>query len=83
MHIQKDKMGNGFGLSTSSKELADFCINLFKKLNLSFHSCPWFYNNHYYHQIYVHKKDFHKLLKYIPLKNNEKINYLKSYAPVA
>ena len=77
------KKGNGFGLSTASKELANFCISIFKKLNLSFHSCPWYYNNHYYHQIYVHKRDFHKLLKYIPLRNIEKIRYLKSYASVA
>ena len=77
------RKGNCFGLSTASQELADFCINMFKRLNLSFHSCPWFYNNHYYHQIYVHKKDFYKLLRYVPLKNNEKITYLKSYASVA
>ena len=72
------KKGSGFGLSTASKHLAIFCVNIFKKLELSFHSCPWYYKEHFYHQIYVHKGDTQKILKSIPIKNIEKINFIKS-----
>lgn len=77
------KKGNGFGLSTASKNLALFCIKIFKKLDLPYHSTPWCYNNHIYHQIYMGKKNMYKILEQIPMKNKEKITYLKSYAPVA
>ena len=77
------KKGSGFGLSTASEKLAQFCINLFKDLKFSYHSCPWFYKNHTYHQIYVHKKDFSKILKKIPLKNKEKLDFIYLYASVA
>ncbi len=77
------KKGNGFGLSTASENLALFCIKIFKELKLSFHSCPWHYNSHTYHQIYAHKKSFRKLLKAIPLKNTAKIDFINSNAPVA
>lgn len=76
------KKGSGFGLSTASKYLAKFCDNMFKQFKFSYHSCPWKYNNHVYHQIYIHKKDFYKILKYIPLKNKEKVDFIKS-APMA
>ena len=70
------KKGSGFGLSTASEYLAEFCENIFKELELSYASCPWFYKNHTYHQIYVHKKDFDNLLKYIPLKNEDKLKFI-------
>ncbi|MCD4666715.1 hypothetical protein K8R47_02805 [archaeon] len=72
------KKGNGFGLSTASNDFANFCVKIFKKFNMSHHSCPWNYKDYIYHQIYVHKKDFHKILKHIPLKNIEKIKYLNA-----
>ncbi len=72
------KKGNGFGLSTASNNLGLFCEEMFKKLNFSYHSCPWYYNNHKYHQIYVHKKDFPKILKSIPLKHKDKINFINA-----
>jgi intein/homing endonuclease len=75
------KKGNGFGLCTASKYLAAFCIEVFEKLRLPHHSCPWSYNEHIYHQIYVGKKNMGKILKTIPLKNLGKIEYLKSYLP--
>lgn len=77
------KKGSGFGFSTASKSLALFCSKEFKYLNLSYHSCPWFYKGHNYHQIYVHKKDVPKILESIPLKNKDKICLIKSYASVA
>ena len=76
------KKGNGFGLSTASEKLADFCIEMFKKANLPYHSCPWHYNGHVYHQIYVGKKNMHKILDSVPLKNLNKVNYLKSNMPL-
>lgn len=72
------KKGSGFGLSTASAELADFCISMFKEFGLSHHSCPWLHNGHVYHQIYVHKKDIPKILKYVPLKNKEKIDFINA-----
>ena len=76
------KKGSGFGLSTSSNDLAEFCIKIFKDLDLPYHSCPWHYKEHVYHQIYISKKNMHKILKSIPLKNEKKIEYLNSYALV-
>lgn len=72
------KKGNGFGLSTSSPHLAEFCIKLFKELNLPYHSCPWLYKDHIYHQIYVGKKNMHKILEQIPIKNRDKVAFLQS-----
>lgn len=77
------KKGSGFGLSTASEALALFCSKTFKDLGLSYHSCPWLYKNHNYHQIYVHKGDMFKILKYIPLQNKDKINFIKEFASVA
>ena len=77
------KKGNGFGLSTASEYLASFCIEMFQKLKLSHHSCPWHYKDHIYHQIYVPKREMIRLLKAIPLKNKEKINFIRSSASVA
>lgn len=75
------KKGGGFGLSTASKYLASFCIKVFRKLELPYHSCPWRYKNHTYHQIYINKKDLQKILKTIPLRNVDKIAFIKSQAP--
>ena len=75
------KKGSGFGLSTASENLAKFCIQAFKNLNLPYHSCPWRYKDHIYHQIYIGKKNMAKILKSVPLKNNEKIAFLQSYTP--
>ena len=72
------KKGNGFGLSTASKDLASFCINVFKELNLPYHSCPWLYKEHIYHQIYINRKNMQKILKKIPLKNPDKIAFISS-----
>ncbi len=77
------KKGCGFGLSTASQELSNFCQNIFKSLGLSYHSCPWQYNGHIYHQIYAHKKSAAKLLGSIPFRNKEKIFILKKYASLA
>ena len=77
------KKGNGFGLSTASEYLASFCIKIFEKYKLPYHSTPWYYNNHIYHQIYIGKKNMHQILEYIPIKNEDKIKYIKSYALVA
>lgn len=71
------KKGSGFGLSTSSENLANFCISIFKELNIPYHSCPWHYNNHIYHQIYVRKHDAVKILKFIPIKNKDKIGFIE------
>ncbi len=75
------KKGGGFGLSTASKYLASFCIKVFKKLELPYHSCPWQYKDHTYHQIYINKKNLQKILKTIPLRNVDKIAFIKSQAP--
>lgn len=77
------KKGSGFGLSTASGNLALFCSKTFKELNLSHHSCPWRYNGHIYHQIYVHRRDLQKILMHIPLKHKDKINFIKNFASVA
>ena len=71
------KKGNGFGLSTASKYLAEFCENIFKNLKLPYNSCPWKYRDHIYHQVYVPGKKMYKLLEHIPLKNKGKISFLK------
>ncbi len=71
------KKGNGFGLSTASKHFASFCINVFKDLNIPYTSCPWYYKGHVYHQIYVKGSKIHSLNK-IPLRNHEKIDFIKS-----
>jgi len=75
------KKGSGFGLSTASEQLALFCMDMFKTLKIPYHSCPWRYKEHIYHQIYVHKRDMDKILKSIPLKNTDKINFIQSYMP--
>jgi len=75
------KKGNGFGLSTASENLALFCMKVYKKQNIPFHSCPWKYKEHTYHQIYTSKKDMAKLLKTIPIRNKDKITFIKSYMP--
>ena len=72
------KKGNGFGLSTASPYLAEFCIKWFKKLKFRHNSCPWHYKDHIYHQVYVPKSEMFKLLKAIPLKNKEKIFFIRS-----
>lgn len=72
------KKGNGFGLSTASPYLAEFCINMFKKLKLKYNSCPWHFNSHTYHQVYVPKTGMSKILKSIPLKNKEKIQFIRT-----
>ena len=77
------KKGSGFGLSTASPHLAEFCIKIFKELGFSYHSCPWHYNGHIYHQIYVHKRNMHQILEHIPLKSRDQIKFIRSYASVA
>lgn len=72
------KKGNGFGLSTASPHFARFCEEMFKKLNLSYNSCPWHYKDHIYHQVYVPKSEMHKLLKAIPIQNKDKIEFIKT-----
>ncbi len=76
------KKGSGFGLSTASNKLGKFCCEMFERLELSHHSCPWKYKGHIYHQVYVHKRDCIKILETIPLKNKEKIEFLRSTASV-
>ena len=71
------KKGSGFGFTTASPYLAKFCEEMFKEFKLSYHSCPWRYNNHTYHQIYIHKKDCKKILNLIPIKNQDKIDFIK------
>jgi hypothetical protein len=75
------KKGNGFGLSTASPHFAAFCIDMFESLNLPYHSCPWTYKNHVYHQIYVGRKNMWKVLKAIPIRNVNKIRFIESYMP--
>lgn len=75
------KKGNGFGLSTASEKLALFCISMFKKHKIPFNSCPWLYNNHVYHQVYVGKKNMWKVLKTFPLRHSDKINFIKLNSP--
>lgn len=72
------KKGSGFGLSTASKKLARFCEDMFKALRISYHSCPWEYKGHVYHQVYVHKRNTGRLLETIPFKNIEKIKIIRS-----
>ncbi len=72
------KKGNGFGLSTASEYLALFCQEMFKKLEFRYNSCPWHYKDHIYHQIYVPKSGMHKILKAIPIRNKDKINFIKN-----
>ena len=75
------KKGSGFGLCTASKSLALFCIDMFKRYNIPFHSCPWKYKDHIYHQIYVKKGDMQKVLKAFPIRHLDKINFIKMNTP--
>jgi len=75
------KKGGGFGLSTASENLALFCIEMFKKNNIPYTSCPWHYHDHVYHQVYVNKPHMSKILKTIPIKNEDKIRFINSYVP--
>lgn len=75
------KKGSGFGLCTASEKLAIFCMEQFKKHNIHFHSCPWKYKDHIYHQIYTKKGDMWKILKAFPIKNTSKINFIKENTP--
>lgn len=72
------KKGNSFGLTTASFKLDSFFINFLKKKKISFHSCPWKYNEKIYYQTYVKRNEAWKLLKYVPLKNKGKIEFIKS-----
>ncbi len=72
------KKGNGFGLSTASKYLALFCQEMFKKLEFRYNSCPWHYKDHIYHQVYVPGSEMHKILKAIPIRNIDKITFIKN-----
>lgn len=76
------KKGDGFGFSTASANLASFCIKMFERLDLPYHSCPWRFNNHTYHQIYIGRKNMWKVLKAIPIRNVNKIRFIKSYMPL-
>jgi hypothetical protein len=71
------KKGSGFGISTASKKLSDFIKKMFSDLDLKCHYCPWTFNGHLYHQIYLNKEDSIKILEIIPLRNKEKIYFLK------
>ena len=73
--------GDGFGLSTASPYLAEFCIKIFKEMGLRYNSCPWQYNGQIYHQIYVPRSEMLKLLKAIPLKNKDKIDFISLNMP--
>ncbi|HKZ34141.1 MAG TPA: LAGLIDADG family homing endonuclease [Candidatus Nanoarchaeia archaeon] len=75
------KKGSGFGLCTASKHLALFCIDMLKKHNIPFHSCPWKYKDHTYHQIYVGKRNMWKVLKTFPIKQVDKISFIKTNSP--
>ena len=75
------KKGSGFGLCTASKYLALFCINMFKKYNIPFNSCPWRYKDHIYHQVYVRKRDMGKVLKTFPIRHVDKIHFIKTNLP--
>jgi len=75
------KKGSGFGLSTASKYLANFCIYCFNKFNLNYNSTPWYYNDHIYHQVYLPRKYMKDLLKFVPIKNKDKINFIKLNSP--
>lgn len=75
------KKGNGFGLSTASKNLANFFIEFLKEKKLEFTNCPWHYNNHCYHQIYIKGSIMHKLLNHVPIKNKQKIEFILSKMP--
>lgn len=71
------KKGSGFGISTASEKLSDFVKMMFSKLDMKCHYCPWKFNGHLYHQIYLNKEDSIKILEFIPLRNMEKIEFLK------
>ena len=75
------KKGSGFGLCTASKYLAMFCMDMFEKYDIPFHSCPWKYKDHVYHQIYTRKRDMWKVLKTFPIKHIDKINFIKLNSP--
>ena len=71
------KKGSGFGISTASEKLSDFVKMMFSKLDMKYHYCPWKFSGHSYHQIYLNKEDSIKILEFIPLRNKEKIDFLK------
>lgn len=77
------KKGHSFGFTTASENLASFCKYIFDSFSIKYNSCPWTYNGWTYHQIYISRYDVNKLLKNIPLRNQRKIDYLKSIASVA
>ena len=72
------KKGNSFGLTTASQKLEIFFTNFLKTKNIPSHSCPWKYRDKIYYQTYVKRSEAWKLLKYVPLKNKEKINFINS-----
>lgn len=72
------KKGNSFGLTTASLKLDCFFIKFLKTKKIAFHSCPWKYKDKTYYQTYVKRDEAWKLLKYVPLKNKEKINFINS-----
>lgn len=77
------KKGSGFGISTASRNLSKFIIEMFSNLKLDYRYCPWKFRERVYHQIYLNKKDSIKILYLIPLKNKEKIELLNNYASMA
>ena len=72
------KKGSGFGYCTASKNLAEFCEEMFKQFNIKYSNCPWTYRNHTYHQIYAWKNESTKVLKNIPIKHKDKIAFIKN-----
>lgn len=72
------KKGGGFGLSTASENLALFCQEMFERFGFRYNSCPWRYKEHTYHQVYLPKKEMHKLLKAIPIRNIDKISFIRN-----
>lgn len=71
------KKGSGFGISTASERLSVFIKMMFSNLDVKYHYCPWKFNGHLYHQIYLNKEDSIKILEIIPLRNMEKVEFLK------
>ena len=73
--------GSAFGFSTASKNLAIFVEKSFLKLKLKPKHSIWNFNNYDYHQIRLNKTDSIKILNTIPLKNKEKISFIKQLCP--
>lgn len=71
------KKGSGFGISTASEKMSDFVKLMLFKLDMKYHYCPWKFNGHLYHQIYLNKENSIKILEFVPLRNMEKIDFLK------